>query len=547
MSITIDLLEADLVAARVRRQPDQRRAGAAAAAPRRAAAAPRAPARVRTIVRRRARPSRSRASAGSRTSRRRRARAARARSPASAAAAASPSCPAPGARANVHRAAERAHARVAPRRCRRRAPRDPSPSRPSRSPAARDEPQQLVVGELRLVGVDEPVALGAREHALAVDAAAVVAHADHDGRAIARRAQRAAGPPRGLPGARRAPPASRCRDRSRCAAGARSDRRSRRASSDRARSPSPRSTNSICLPTERAASRTRRGKRSNTCHTGTMRLVMISSRRSAIESRRLRHRLRRARGSPIVAGELREAAARDHELADEIHQRVEPAQVDAHAALRAARRAVGAAPRRRRRSAGRGARRTAIAPTARRTARVVADPHLGDVARARAARRSTSSASRVGHEPQREVGVESLRLQRVERRVRRRARRRARAAPARRGRRARRAAACPATSRTRTSVPAPAGAGAVHASGDARPARGARRARPRLARRRAVAQRRRPSPRRARRPRASIACSSTSAERKSRSISSRVDRAARRGARGRAASPARATSSATAA
>ena len=58
---------------------------------------------------------------------------------------------------------------------------------------------------------------------------------------------------------------SRCRGRSRCAAGARSSRRSRRASSDRARCSLPSTTNSICLPTPRAASRTRRGKRSNTC------------------------------------------------------------------------------------------------------------------------------------------------------------------------------------------------------------------------------------------------------------------------------------------
>ena len=66
--------------------------------------------------------------------------------------------------------------------------------------------------------------------------------------------------------------------RSRCTSGSPISSSSERSSSISC----PSTTKSTCLPSARAASRTTRGKRSNTCHTGTMRLVMMPSCMSAM-------------------------------------------------------------------------------------------------------------------------------------------------------------------------------------------------------------------------------------------------------------------------
>jgi len=52
-----------------------------------------------------------------------------------------------------------------------------------------EQSQNLVFAQLRLGGVDDAVALRARQHALAIDAAAVVGHANDNGRAVAHRAE----------------------------------------------------------------------------------------------------------------------------------------------------------------------------------------------------------------------------------------------------------------------------------------------------------------------------------------------------------------------
>ena len=165
------------------------------------------------------------------------------------------------------------------------------------------------------VGVDEPIALRPLR-ARVRDRSRLPSSltSNDDGRAIARRAQHE---PAGRPACppRRARQASRCRGRSRCAADARSNRRSRRASSDRARSPCPRRRSPPACRRVRAASRTTRGKRSNTCATGTMRLAVISSRSSVISRDDCADRLLE-RHVAELARELRQAAARDHQLAD---------------------------------------------------------------------------------------------------------------------------------------------------------------------------------------------------------------------------------------
>ena len=180
-------------------------------------------------------------------------------------------------RADVHRAAERAHARVAPRRRRRRGPRDPSPCSAVEKPAARDEPEQLVFGELRLAS-----------------------------RRPARRAARASAPARGRCRARRRVTRIATAERSRTALSVRRPAAgfpARRALVGRLDAVIDRVAQQVhdriadlvehraieldllafdrrTPPACRASAPRRaraRGKRSNTCHTGTMRLAMISS------------------------------------------------------------------------------------------------------------------------------------------------------------------------------------------------------------------------------------------------------------------------------
>ena len=131
-----------------------------------------------------------------------------------------------------------------------------------------------------LLGVDQPV-LAAR--------AAAPSRGRCPGRRPSRGSRRPSGralalsvsrPASGLPCARRTSGGSMPWSialRSRCTIGSPTSSSIERSSS----TSFPSIVNSTGLPTDRAASRTRRGKRSNTCHTGTMRLVMISSCRSA--------------------------------------------------------------------------------------------------------------------------------------------------------------------------------------------------------------------------------------------------------------------------
>ena len=258
------------------------------------------------------------------------------------------------------------------------------------------------------VGSDEAVALRALAARGAVDPAAVVAHANHHRRPIARRAEheparRPACPARvrtsggSMPVVDRV--AQQVHDRIADLVEHRAIELDLLAFDDEVDLLADR-----CAP--RRARRAESGRRS--AHIGTMRLAVISSRSSVMR----RDDALTVSSSDEIAElrrELREPAARDHQLADEVHQRVEPAHVDADVPRVSA--ARGAAARRLH------AVTTGAVRRARRSRRgVVAHTHVGDVAGA--ANGLLDLASRTpATEPDREVRVEPFGLKGIERRL----------------------------------------------------------------------------------------------------------------------------------
>ncbi len=126
-----------------------------------------------------------------------------------------------------------------------------------------------------------------------------------------------------LPAARRPLRASRGRGRRSCGSGGRADRRAARSRSCRARSPRPPSTKSIGLPSSSDRSWTRRRKRPNSEPIGTMRVPIVVSRRLAVR-RSISSATATRVGSWPAIGELAQPRLRDDELADPVHQLVEP-------------------------------------------------------------------------------------------------------------------------------------------------------------------------------------------------------------------------------
>ena len=122
------------------------------------------------------------------------------------------------------------------------------------------------------------------------------------------------------------------------------------------------------------------------------------------EPRGLRHRLRQSRVVD-AAGQLHEATAGDHQLADQVHQVVEAAQVDAHAALlpHRARSAAARRPIRRLRHAGE------LRFLHHLHRRVVAGTHLVHVARS-TQRRHDVVLAELRRQAKGEVVVELVRL-----------------------------------------------------------------------------------------------------------------------------------------